>query len=73
MRSLRWRNACVFLVAFAAVPAMAIVVVDEDFEDDIASSYDPLNSLEPGLEGLPTNVKAGPVAPQPIRPTAVVQ
>ena len=59
MRSLRWRNACVFLVAFAAVPAMAIVVVDEDFEDDIASSYDPLNSLEPGLEGLPTNVKAG--------------
>ena len=55
MRSLRWRNACGFLVALAAVPAMAIVVVDEDFDDDTPSSYDPVNTLEPGLEGLPTN------------------
>ena len=35
--------------------ALALVVVNEDFEDDTPSSYDPANSVEPGLEGLPVN------------------
>ena len=41
------------LALFVPVPAMAIVVVDENFEDDIA------NDSLPSLTGPPTNIKPG--------------
>ena len=48
----------VTLWLFATLPAVAVVVVDEDFEDDTATSYFPLPPAidhAPGLDGLPTN------------------
>ena len=44
------------LVGFAASPAIAVVVANEDFEDDMARTYnaDP-NIFYPGLDGPPTN------------------
>ena len=58
MQFILFRFSLLTLVVFAVVPAVAIVVVDEDFEDDTPTTYFPLPpavDLAPGLEGLPTN------------------
>ena len=55
MKFLRFWTTAATLTVFAAAPAMAIVVFDEDFEDDT-----PATSVAPNLNGPPINPMGKP-------------